>query len=192
MILSMNDSWDAPYARRQNDSRGKSFRRYDDFVTDPMDLSEFGRCNVEADGVNDRLALLVYRAGIEILARGEQALQELGIDGRDYTTLAVLATDQPDSQQELARLMGKAPPLIVAVVDELEARGLVARRRSERDRRRTVVELTDAGREMLARADAIADRLTAELFGALSADERDALHATLRRAMAVEETAAPA
>jgi DNA-binding MarR family transcriptional regulator len=157
-----------------------------------MDLSEFGRCNVEADGVNDRLALLVYRAGIEILARGEQALQELGIDGRDYTTLAVLATDQPDSQQELARLMGKAPPLIVAVVDELEARGLVARRRSERDRRRTVVELTDAGREMLARADAIADRLTAELFGALSADERDALHATLRRAMAVEETAAPA
>jgi DNA-binding MarR family transcriptional regulator len=165
MILSMNDSWDAPYARRQNDSRGKSFQRYDDFVTDPMDLSEFGRCNVEADGVNDRLALLVYRAGIEILARGEQAL---------------------------ARLMGKAPPLIVAVVDELEARGLVARRRSERDRRRTVVELTDAGREMLARADAIADRLTAELFGALSADERDALHATLRRAMAVEETAAPA
>src|SRR5215208_5818083 len=192
MILSMNDSWDAPYARRQNDSRGKSFQRYDDFVTDPMDLSEFGRCNVEADGVNDRLALLVYRAGIEILARGEAALAELGIDGRDYTTLAVLATDQPESQQELARLMGKAPPIIVAAVDELERKGLVARRRDARDRRRSVVEMTDAGREMLARADVIADRLIGEIFGALSADERDALHETLRRAMAVEPATASA
>jgi DNA-binding MarR family transcriptional regulator len=155
-----------------------------------MEVTDLGRCGVEAAGVNDRLALLVYRAGIEILARGEEALKELGIDGREYTTLAVLATDQPESQQELARLMGKAPPLMVAVVDELEAKGLVARRRSPKDRRRSVVEVTDAGREMLAKADVIADRLIAELFGALTAEEREALHATLRRAMSAEATAA--
>ncbi len=153
---------------------------------------QIDRCGVDSAGVNDRLALLVYRAGVEVLARGEAALEELGIDGRDYTTLAVLATDQPESQQELARLMGKAPPIIVAAVDELEAKGLVARRRSTRDRRRSVVEVTDAGREMLARADVIADRLIAEIFGALSADEREALHDTLRRAMAVEPAPAPA
>jgi DNA-binding MarR family transcriptional regulator len=148
-----------------------------------MDLQNYEPCNVEAIGVSSRLALLVYRAGVEILARGEIALAELGIDGREYTTLAVLQSDQPESQQELARLMGKAPPIMVAVVDELEAKGLVERRRSQRDRRRSVVELTDAGAEMLVRADAVADRLTAELFGALSAEERDALHQTLRRAM---------
>jgi DNA-binding MarR family transcriptional regulator len=158
----------------------------------PMDLTDLGRCGVDSAGVNDRLALLVYRAGIEVLSRGEEALRELGIDGRDYTTLAVLATDQPKSQQELARLMGKAPPLMVAVVDELEDKGLVARRRSARDRRRSVVEVTDAGREMLARADEIADRITAELFGALSEQEREALHATLRLAMAAAPAAAPA
>jgi DNA-binding MarR family transcriptional regulator len=157
-----------------------------------MELPDLERCGVDSSGVNDRLALLVYRAGIEVLARGEAALTELGIDGREYTTLAVLATDQPESQQELARLMGKAPPLMVAVVDELEAKGLVARRRSSRDRRRSVVEVTDAGREMLARADEVAERITAELFGALSAQEREALHETLRRAMAVEPAAAPA
>jgi len=153
---------------------------------------EIDRCGVDSAGINDRLALLVYRAGVEVLARGEAALAELGIDGRDYTTLAVLATDQPDSQQELARLMGKAPPIIVAAVDELEKKGLVARRRDERDRRRSVVEMTDAGRGMLARADVIADDLIAEIFGALSAEERAALHETLRRAMAVEPVAAPA
>jgi DNA-binding MarR family transcriptional regulator len=157
-----------------------------------VDLQHYEPCNVEAAGVNDRLALLVYRAGIEILARGEVALAEIGISGRDYTTLAVLATDQPESQQELARLMGKAPPVMVAALDELEEQGLVARRRSSRDRRRSVVEVTDAGREMLAKADVIADRLVAELFGALSAEEREGLHATLRRAMTVEEASASA
>jgi hypothetical protein len=45
---------------------------------------------------------------------------------------------------------------------------------------------------MLARADVIADDLIAEIFGALSAGERAALHETLRRAMAVEPVAAPA
>jgi DNA-binding MarR family transcriptional regulator len=158
-------------------------------VTEMHDL-EFEPCGVDSAGVNDRLALLVYRAGVEVLARGEAALAELGIDGRDYTTLAVLVTDQPESQQELARLMGKAPPIIVAAVDGLEAKGLVARRRSSRDRRRSVVEVTDAGRAMLDRADAIADRVIADIFGALSADERLALHDTLRRAMAVEPVAA--
>ena len=151
-----------------------------------VDLQHYEPCNLEAEGISSRLALLVYRAGIEVLSRGELALAEIGIGGRDYTTLAVLATDQPDSQQELARLMGKAPPLMVAVVDELEEKGLVARRRSSTDRRRSVVEVTDAGREMLARADAIADRLITVIFGALSAEERDGLHAPLRRAMAAD------
>jgi DNA-binding MarR family transcriptional regulator len=86
--------------------------------------------------------------------------------------------------------MGKAPPIIVAAVDGLEAKGLVARRRSSRDRRRSVVEVTDAGREMLARADVIAESVIADIFGALSAEERHALHDTLRRAMAVEPVAA--
>jgi DNA-binding MarR family transcriptional regulator len=161
-------------------------------MTDSAELNSLDRCGCEAEGVNERLALLVYRAGVEVLARGEARLAEIGIDGREYTTLAVLATDQPESQQELARLMAKAPPLMVAVVDELEAKGLVARRRSQHDRRRSVVELTDAGHAMLARADAVADEVTKELFGALDADERVALHQTLRRAMAPEPVAAQA
>jgi DNA-binding MarR family transcriptional regulator len=76
----------------------------------------------------------------------------------------VLATDQPESQQELARLMGKAPPIIVAAVDELEKKGLVARRRDTRDRRRSVVEMTDAGREMLSYVNILMFRSPRRLF----------------------------
>ena len=52
------------------------------------------------------------------------------------------------------------------------------------------VELTDAGREMLARADVIADAVVAEILRSLSGEEREALHGTLRRAMAGDVVAA--
>lgn len=54
------------------------------------------------------------------------------------------------------------PPIsmMVALLDGLERRGLVARRRSSQDRRRTIVGLTETGRERMARAEEA--RLVAE------------------------------
>jgi DNA-binding MarR family transcriptional regulator len=146
-----------------------------------MDCYEPG--GLAAAGVSERFALLVYKAGIEVLARGEAALEPLGISGREYTALAILSSDAPESQQDLARLMGKGAVAVVAIVDGLEEKGLVARRRSDRDRRRSVVGLTDAGREMLVRADEAAESVTQTLFAALGEDEREALHTSLRRAL---------
>jgi DNA-binding MarR family transcriptional regulator len=77
--------------------------------------------------------------------------------------LAVLSADTPPSQQELADLCGLLPAQVVLAIDELERRGLVARQRSETDRRRSVVTLTAAGTEVLARADELGERLVADL-----------------------------
>jgi DNA-binding MarR family transcriptional regulator len=140
-------------------------------------------------GVQGRLALLAFHAGVEMSARGEAALEELGISGREYTTLAVLADDEPESQQEIAGLLGKAPGVVVAVVDDLEAKGLVERRRSEQDRRRSVVRITPAGRDALHKADAVADEVADAVFAALSPDERVGLHDTLRRALSAQAPA---
>lgn len=135
-------------------------------------------------GVRARFSLVAYQLGMEILARAADGLEELGLSGRDYTTLAVLADDQPGSQLELARCLGKAPAGLVATVDGLQDRGLVRRERDPRDRRRSVVTLTPAGRRMLARADRLAERVEAEVLADLEADERTALHDTLRRVLA--------
>ena len=120
-----------------------------------------------------RLGLLLVRTGDLIAAHGNQALEdEIGIDGRDYTALAVIEYDQPSSQQELARLMGKAPAMCVGMLDELEEAGLVARVRDPKDRRRSVVTLTDQGRKQLTAADALARRIEETVLGELPADDR--------------------
>jgi DNA-binding MarR family transcriptional regulator len=114
-------------------------------------------------GITDRPALLLVKIGNQIVDRAEDALAEMGLSGRQYMLLAVLSSDEPPSQLELAGLCGLLPAQVVPVLDKLEQRGLVARTRSETDRRRYVVSLTDQGREALAEADALGRRLVDQL-----------------------------
>jgi DNA-binding MarR family transcriptional regulator len=114
-------------------------------------------------GTLSRSALLLVKLGNEIAARAEDPLAAIGLSGRQYMVLAVLSEDAPPSQQELAGLCGLLPAQIVPVIDELERRGLVARQRSEADRRRSVVTLTAAGTQAMVQADALGDRLVADL-----------------------------
>jgi DNA-binding MarR family transcriptional regulator len=130
-----------------------------------------------------RLPLLLVKLGDLVLLLSGPGLRELDLSGRQYAALAVLADDRPGSQQELARVLGLVPGLVVGLLDDLEARGLVARRRSAEDRRRTVVELTDAGRELLARADALAARVQDDLLADAGPAEREALHGVVRAAV---------
>lgn len=68
------------------------------------------------------------------------------------------------SQQELARKMGVAPSLLVGLLDELQRMDAVSRERDEHDRRRQIVVLTDAGRELYATCVAAARALDEELL----------------------------
>ena len=114
-------------------------------------------------GTLSRSALLLVKLGNELMASAEDPLAAIGLSGRQYIVLAVLSEDAPPSQQELAGLCDLLPAQIVPVIDELERRGMVARQRSETDRRRSVVTLTKAGTRALQQADALGDRLVADL-----------------------------
>jgi DNA-binding MarR family transcriptional regulator len=103
----------------------------------------------------------MVKIGNQIVDRAEDQLAEMGLSGRQYMLLAVLSSDDPPSQLELASLCGLLPAQVVPVLDKLEERGLVARTRSATDRRRYVVSLTDKGREALAEADALGRRVVA-------------------------------
>src|SRR4051812_43919919 len=128
-----------------------------------------------------RAALLLVQAGELLLRDADETLAGAGVDGREYAILSILDSDGPGSQQELARLLGKAPAIVVAAVDALEARGLVARTRDPSDRRRSRVTLTTAGTRTLRKADALADDAVAELLAGLDAEALQDLRDLLTR-----------
>ncbi|MFF1642697.1 MarR family winged helix-turn-helix transcriptional regulator [Streptomyces sp. NPDC058246] len=119
-----------------------------------------------------RLGYLLKHTQLRLTERAGPALAPFGLDGRELAVLAVLAAGRPLSQLEAARRLGVDRTTMVALVDALEGKGLVKRRRSEEDRRRNVVELTERGRRV--RADAENAREAAERAFLAPLGEKDA------------------
>ncbi len=97
----------------------------------------------------DRLGFLLKHAQIELAALSEPALRPFGISGRELAVLSVLADGGSLSQHQAARRLAIDRTTMVALLDGLEAKGLVERRPHPGDRRRNVVEPTAEGRRVM-------------------------------------------
>jgi DNA-binding MarR family transcriptional regulator len=76
--------------------------------------------------------------------------------------MVVLESGGASSQLEIARAMGVAPSLVVALADHLEGLRAISRVRDPADRRRQVLTLTGRGRELLTNCAEAARAVDAE------------------------------
>jgi DNA-binding MarR family transcriptional regulator len=97
----------------------------------------------------ERLGFLLKHAQIQLAGLSEPALRPLGIIGRELAVLSVLADGGSLSQHQAARRLAIDRTTMVALLDGLEAKGLVKRRPHPGDRRRNVVEPTAEGRRVM-------------------------------------------
>jgi DNA-binding MarR family transcriptional regulator len=123
---------------------------------------------------------LLSQLGFHGAARLARRLRPLGIDPRHYGLLSHLAVAEGQSQQQLADAMGIHRNQMVGLLDDLEARGLIERRRHQADRRAHAIHLVPAARELLAEAQQAAEEYEAELLAPLDGPERETLIALLR------------
>jgi DNA-binding MarR family transcriptional regulator len=98
-----------------------------------------------------------------------------------------LAMSGPLSIGEMSRHFGRAQSVVSEIVDGMEDKGLLERMRDARDRRRTLVWLTDEARAVLARRRQVLDPARVErAMRAVPSTERkiliDALRALVRAA----------
>ncbi|WFE38259.1 MarR family winged helix-turn-helix transcriptional regulator [Micromonospora sp. WMMD998] len=114
--------------------------------------------------------------------RSESALMPLGLRVRHLVALTVLRDSGDISQQGLAATLQLDGTNVVGLLNELEAAGLVERRRSPEDRRRHVVSLTAAGTTRLREAECGLAGAEDDVLSALTPDERNLLYDLLRRA----------
>jgi DNA-binding MarR family transcriptional regulator len=116
----------------------------------------------------ESIAFLVTRTHFRMHREFAAALEPLRIEPRDFGTLVALEASGPVSQAELARHMGVSGASMVQIVDDLERRGLIERRRLVTDRRAQVLHLLPEVPEVLARAGDLAREMTGALLGDLS------------------------
>ena len=129
----------------------------------------------------DGFAYLLVQLGFHVARTFREQLAALGLEPRHVGMLARLAANEGRSQQAIGELMGLNPTRMVFVVDELEQRGLVERRRNPADRRSYALYLTDQGRATLREAQQASAGHERLLGASLTSAQRRQLTALLRQ-----------
>lgn len=114
--------------------------------------------------------------------RAEAVLAPLGLRPRHLVALTVLRDGGGSTQQALAATLEMDGTNIVGLLNELEAKHLIQRRRSPKDRRRHLVELTEAGAKQLAKVEFALTAVEDEVLGALDEAQRETLYHLLQQA----------
>jgi DNA-binding MarR family transcriptional regulator len=114
------------------------------------------------------------------LARGlRKETEQLGVTARQATLLWLIRRNPGLSLAELAAEEDISPPALSGHVDRLETAGLVERVRSDADRRRVGLRLTDDGSQLLRRVRARRTTWLAGRMRSLTPEELEAIEAAL-------------
>src|SRR5437763_910997 len=124
---------------------------------------------------------LLKRLGFAAKDKSMAAYERSGLHPYHHAVLAVLDEGSRETQGAIADALGYDRGQLVGLLDELEDRGLVERRRDPTDRRRHIVRLTPAGKRALAKLRALALRLEDDFLASLDEDERAQLHGLVLR-----------
>jgi MarR family 2-MHQ and catechol resistance regulon transcriptional repressor len=125
--------------------------------------------------------LVLAKAAHALAARAGQSIAGLGMCASDFGALEILLHKGPLPVNTLGRKLLLTSGSITTAIDRLERRGLVTRRNDPADRRSRVVHLTPAGRGLIEKAFAAHAADMEDAVSSLSARERAALIASLKK-----------
>src|SRR5919202_64172 len=124
---------------------------------------------------------LMKRLGFKLKDQSMAAYEKAGLHPYHNAVLAVLDEGSRETQGAIADALGYDRGQLVGLLDELEERNLVERKRDPNDRRRHIVRLTPEGTRALKRLSALARQIEDDFPAPLTDTERASLHALLLR-----------
>lgn len=126
--------------------------------------------------LRESTSFLLKRLGYAAKERAAAAFEDTGLTPYHYAVLLSLAEDSHETQGAIADALGYDRGQLVGLLDELEERGFIERRRDPADRRRQLVSTTPAGDREVTRLRALTRKLDKELFGPISDEDRKQLY----------------
>lgn len=119
-----------------------------------------------------RPGYLISAVGAHVQIRFTELLAPYGLLPHHFGLLRRVAAQEGRTQQDLADALKMRRAAVVGVVDDLEALGVLERRRHPVDRRANALHLTPAGRRLVAKLTTAITALEDELLAPLPAAAR--------------------
>jgi DNA-binding MarR family transcriptional regulator len=124
---------------------------------------------------------LLSRVGISMKLAAIEEFERGGFSPYSYAVLAVVAEGAKETQATIADTLDLDRSQLVGILDELEERGLIERKRDQADRRRHMVSITAAGKKQLVKMRTMIGDLEDSFLGPLDGEERAVLQGFLQR-----------
>ena len=128
-----------------------------------------------------RAGFLLARLGMSLKGQMMDAFEAEGFSAYHYSILALLEEGARTTQAGIADALGMDASMLVSLLDALEERGLIERKRDPNDRRRQTVSTTAAGRRQLTAFRKLVLEVEEEFLAPLDEAERQTLHDLLLR-----------
>lgn len=140
----------------------------------------------EADGVSigvlaELIGYHLRRASGRFGTDFARTMEDTGVRQVTFGILSIIAANPGVNQGAVGRVLGIQRANMVALINELVDRGLVARTVSPSDRRAFELSLTSEGRALMERCKLAIDKHEKRMLSALSKEERATLTDLLQR-----------
>jgi DNA-binding MarR family transcriptional regulator len=135
----------------------------------------------ELKEMNRIVGYVMRRAQLALFEDFARRFKGLDLTPAQFSTLVAIRENPERRQSDIAAALGIQRPNFVALMDNLERRGLAERVRSGADRRSNALALTVAGRALLERATAAQTQQEDAIRARIGEPERLRLLETLRR-----------
>lgn len=135
--------------------------------------------------VCDDVLIAIRRIIQKIDLHSKRLVKDFGLTGPQLIILREISQSGEITASDISRAISLSQATVTGVLDRLEKRGLVVRRRSEQDRRRTLVQITENGEHILESAPPLMQESFIRQFSELQVWEQHMILSSLHRLVAL-------
>ena len=130
--------------------------------------------------MRDRVPYLLYRAAATSTTMADAGLKQVRLTARQMGILTLIIEREPMTQRQLGETIGVDRTTMVALLDDLEAKGFAKRRRNPADRRAFLISPTERGITAQQRGLQVLDEIADAFLKPLTEPQRHQLAELLR------------
>jgi len=141
--------------------------------------------SVSERSVSDSVLIALRKIIQAIEMNSKKLVKRVGLTGPQLVILQEIARTGELTAGEIARAVSVSQATVTGILERMEKRGLLARKRSERDKRRIMVSITASGRQILDEAPPLMQEAFVERFSSLQEWEQTMILSALQRLVSI-------